>query len=64
MSAAIAEKMLAAVKVRISENTERTTMQLGINAHRKALVRLNESTEVLGILRKVLKDWEMAGSRP
>lgn len=56
---ALADRMLAAVSDRVNMNTRRETTTSGIS-QKKARARLNESSEILGMLRNVVAAWDAA----
>ncbi len=49
-------RMLAAVEARVNMNSTRPAGS--VIGQKKAQVRLNESSEILGILRNVVAAWE------
>lgn len=53
----LADRMLAAVEDRVNMNANRSEWGSTLSRKKKE-VRLNESSEILGILRNVLKAWE------
>jgi hypothetical protein len=55
---ALVDRLLAAVEDRVNLNTRREVETSGDVAKKKVRARLNESSEILGILRNVVKAWE------
>jgi len=53
----LADRMLAALQDRVNLNTRREEMTSG-GGQKKARVRLNEASEILGILRNVVAAWD------
>lgn len=59
----LADRMLVALQDRVDLNTRReATTGLGIG-NKKAKVRLNESSKILGILRNVVAAWDASESQ-
>lgn len=58
----IADRMLAALEVRVAMNTQRERTTSGIG-QKKARARLSESSEILGELRNVVSAWDAATSQ-
>ena len=57
----LADRMIAALQDRVNLNTRRETITSGVG-QKKARARLNESSEILGILRNVVAAWDAAES--
>lgn len=55
----LVERMMRAVEDRVVLNEARSAILSG-GAGKKARARLNESSEILGILRNVVKAWDEA----
>ena len=53
----LADRMLAAVADRVNMNTRREAATSGVS-QKKARARLNESSEILGMLRNVVAAWD------
>lgn len=53
----LADRMIAALEDRVNLNTRREATTSGIG-QKKARARLNEASEILGILRNVVAAWD------
>lgn len=62
MTRALVKRMLAAVETRVQLNTQRADAG-SVMGRRKAVVRLNESSEILGMLRNVVRTYETERGR-
>lgn len=58
MTRPLVERMLRAVEDRVAINEARAVVRKGGVGHWRARARLNESSEILGILRNVVKAWD------
>jgi hypothetical protein len=58
---AFADRMIAALEDRVNLNTRRESTTSGV-AQKKARARLNESSEILGIMRNVVAAWDASES--
>lgn len=53
----LVKRMLAALEDRVNLNTRRESTTSGVG-QKKARARLNESSEILGMLRNVVAAWD------